>query len=149
MKSALSVDRIDTLILEELTANARLSMRELAARVRLSPPAVGERVKRLETAKIITGYHAALDLGAMTPRVRAFVNVIVKSANHTRFLAFAEGEPAVREIHRISGDSYFLLLVETADHRELEALLARVLEYGSYRVNVTLSSQAKAQRSLS
>jgi Lrp/AsnC family leucine-responsive transcriptional regulator len=143
MKSAPSVDRTDALILGELARDARLSMRELSARVNLSAPAVGERVRRLEEAGVITGYHAAFDLTLVAPRVRAFVNTTMKSADHRSFLAFAEGEDAVREIHRISGDSCYLLCVETADHAELERLLERILDYANYRVNITLSSNAK------
>lgn len=55
------IDETNRRIIEELQAEARLSMAELGRRVSLSPPAVAERVQRLERAGVINGYHAAVD----------------------------------------------------------------------------------------
>ncbi|MDI5940127.1 AsnC family transcriptional regulator, partial [Micromonospora sp. DH15] len=52
------VDDMDWALLRELQADARLSYSELSRRVHLSPPAVAERVRRLEESGVITGYHA-------------------------------------------------------------------------------------------
>ncbi|PYC64738.1 hypothetical protein C7C45_30170, partial [Micromonospora arborensis] len=56
------MDDMDWALLRELQADARLSFSELSRRVHLSPPAVAERVRRLEEAGVITGYHAHVDL---------------------------------------------------------------------------------------
>ena len=55
------LDAINLRLLEELSADGRLTMAELGRRVSLSPPAVAERVQRLERAGVITGYRAELD----------------------------------------------------------------------------------------
>ena len=62
------MDRVDWHILEELQADARLSRR-----VKLSPPAVAERVRRLQDTGVLTGYHAAVDLERVGRPVRAVV----------------------------------------------------------------------------
>ncbi len=54
-------DEIDWRLLDELQQDARLSFNELARRINLSAPAVAERVRRLEAAGVITGYHAHVD----------------------------------------------------------------------------------------
>ena len=55
------LDAIDWRILEELQADGRLSYNELGRRVSLSPPAVADRVRRLEDAGVIAGYQARVD----------------------------------------------------------------------------------------
>jgi len=143
------LDNTDRKILRELQKDARLSMRQLAARVHLSAPAVGGRVQRLEGLGIIRGYSVQLDEKQIAAGITAFVNVIMKSAAHASFLRFAEGEPAIREIHRLSGDSCYLLRVNLPDHPALERLLDNVLEHGNYRVNIAVSSSRRPVGELS
>ena len=59
------MDRIDQKILQELQADARLSIVELSRRVGLTKTPCAERVRRLEKAGVIRGYHAALDADAV------------------------------------------------------------------------------------
>ena len=69
------IDETNRRIIEELQAEARLSMAELGRRVSLSPPAVAERVQRLERAGVINGYHAAVDPKAIGYPLAAVVRV--------------------------------------------------------------------------
>jgi Lrp/AsnC family leucine-responsive transcriptional regulator len=146
MKGTSPLDRTDVAILRELLADARLSVRELGARVHLSPPAAGERLRRLEEAGIIAGYRAVIDVSRIRPRITAFVNVTMKTPDHQRFLDFARNHPSIRECHRLSGDSCYLLRTENDDHAALETLLDAILGYGNYRLNIALSSFAKLPR---
>ena len=59
------LDSYDTRILAELQADARLTLAELGRRVHLSQPAVTERVRKLESAGVITGYRATVNLAAL------------------------------------------------------------------------------------
>ena len=61
-------DPTDWRLLAELQADGRLSFNELARRVHLSPPAVAERVRRLEQAGVITGYAARVDPARVVSR---------------------------------------------------------------------------------
>ncbi len=67
------VDQIDTQILQQLQQNAKISMKELAAIVHLSSPAVIERVKKLEEQGVIEGYHAKVNIKKMERTIQAII----------------------------------------------------------------------------
>ena len=64
------LDQIGWRLLQELQINGRLSYAELGRRVGLTTPAVVERVKRMEEAGIIVGYHADIEIGRASCRER-------------------------------------------------------------------------------
>src|SRR4051812_36001230 len=74
------MDRTDREILGELVRNARISYRDLGARVGLSANAAAERVRRLRRAGVITGFTATLDPGAAGRRLHALVEVRMGAA---------------------------------------------------------------------
>lgn len=137
------MDSVDQAILHELQKDSRLSMRKLAERVYLTPPAVAERVRRLEARGIITGYTIVIDQEKIAPKILAFVNIFMKSNQHERFLEFVHASEVVRECYRISGDPCYLLRVETPDHAQLNAFLESILTHGNYRLNIVISSLSK------
>ena len=69
------IDATDRKIIGELTTDGRVSLAELGRRVNLSPPAVAERVQRLERAGVITGYRAELDPRALGYQLTAIVRI--------------------------------------------------------------------------
>jgi Lrp/AsnC family leucine-responsive transcriptional regulator len=69
------MDRTDWHILDELQADARLSINELGRRVSLSAPSTGDRVRRLQDSGVVTGYHAHVDPASVGRSVRAFVRM--------------------------------------------------------------------------
>jgi Lrp/AsnC family transcriptional regulator, leucine-responsive regulatory protein len=70
-------DTIDCKLLAELQTNVRISFAELSRKVSLSTPSVIERVKRLEEAGVIVGYHAHVDPSSVGRSLEAFVKVSV------------------------------------------------------------------------
>ncbi len=77
LPNVLELDAIAWKIIESLQHNARLSFAELGRKIGLSTPAVAERVRRLEEAGIITGYHAALDLAKLGVPIRVLVRLTI------------------------------------------------------------------------
>src|SRR4051812_49631924 len=75
------MDAVDREILGELVRNARISYRDLGARVGLSANAAAERVRRLRRAGVITGFTATLDAGAAGRRLHALVEVRMGAAD--------------------------------------------------------------------
>ena len=71
----MDLDDFDRRILDALRADARVSNVELATRIGLSHSAISRRVKQLEDARVILGYHAAVDPTALGHGARAFVSV--------------------------------------------------------------------------
>jgi Lrp/AsnC family transcriptional regulator, leucine-responsive regulatory protein len=69
------IDEIDLVIIGELRRDARISWRQLADRVHLSPTSVADRVRRLEAAGVLRSYTAVVDQAALGRDVRAVIDV--------------------------------------------------------------------------
>jgi DNA-binding Lrp family transcriptional regulator len=112
------LDKFDLLILHELQADARLTNAELAQRVGLSAAPCWRRVRALEEAGYIKGYHAEIDRHKIGLGVLAFVRL---DANRSTAELTREMEEAIREIpeivacHYISGAGTFELHVVARD----------------------------------
>lgn len=112
------LDRTDRRILEELSADARLPVAELARRVGLSKTPVQARLKRLEEAGVIRGYRAMLDPVKLGLDHVAFVEVTLSDTREAALKAFndAVGEVVeIEECHMIAGAFDYLLKVRTQD----------------------------------
>lgn len=75
VQNASHLDATDRQVLRELQANARMAYKELGQRVGLSASAVIERVRKLEDAGIITGYHAAVDAAKLGLPIEAYIRM--------------------------------------------------------------------------
>ncbi|KER67941.1 MULTISPECIES: Lrp/AsnC family transcriptional regulator [Burkholderia] len=108
------LDRLDQQILAALQRDARLSSAELSEKVNLSASPCWRRVKRLESAGVITGYHARVDFIKLGFEVTALVQVALapKSVEHMRaFEAAIRPLPEVLSCHNISGQYDYHLVV--------------------------------------
>ena len=137
------LDTIGRKILGALQADARLSFAELGRTVNLSPPAVAERVRRMEEAGIITGYHAAVNLEEIGLPVAAFVRMQVPAERYPRLIALATKLPEVLECHHVSGSDSFILKVVVPSIPHLEELISRLSAYGSTMTSIVLSSPVR------
>jgi DNA-binding Lrp family transcriptional regulator len=77
------IDEVDQRIITLLTGDARLSARAIARELGMSPGAISDRIERLETSGIITGYHASVDIAALGYPMRATVGVSVARGGET------------------------------------------------------------------
>jgi Lrp/AsnC family transcriptional regulator, leucine-responsive regulatory protein len=130
------LDATDRRILAELSADGRISLAELGRRVSLSPPAVAERVGRLERAGVITGYHAAIDPRALGYELTAIVRVKPGSRQLPRIPELVAEIPEISECLRITGEDCFFLKVHLRSIDELSPLLDRFLRYGSTTTSI-------------
>ena len=124
------IDEIDRRIVGELLAHGRVSFAELGRRVSLSPPAVAERVGRLERDGVITGYRAELDRQTLGLGLTVFVELKVEG--HSRHSADTIREalmrtPEVVSAHVVSGTADILAEVVVPDLMAYERLLFDVL----------------------
>ncbi|ADU46700.1 Lrp/AsnC family transcriptional regulator [Intrasporangium calvum] len=136
-----AVDRVDWHILSELQADARLSFNELSRRVKLSAPAVADRVRRLEEAGVIVGYHAQVDLERAGRPVRAVV--VMDCYGPTCLLRDPEvaAWPEVQELYRVTGPGCSVLVVATASMDAFEDLIDRLARYGRPSSSMILADQ--------
>ena len=124
------LDDIDRRILALLQANGRMTNVELAGRVGITPPPCLRRVRALEEAGFIRGYHADLDPRMLGFEVRVFAQVRLKSQAETDLRAFedlARGWPYVRECHMLSGEVDFLLKCAAPDLSAFQRFLTESL----------------------
>ena len=106
------LDEIDRKILAELQADGRMTNVELAKRVGISAPPCLRRVRTLEEAGYIRGYHADVDARELGFEVAVFAMVGLQSQAQADLSAFEEccrGWPLVRECHMLNGEVDFIL----------------------------------------
>lgn len=124
------LDRIDLKILAALQADGRISNRDLAEAVALSPSACLARVKRMEEAGVITGYHAAVRTELFRPTMFVFVEITVKRhlmAAFDGFDAALKDIPQIVEAARVSGAVDYILKILVADIQEWRAVAELLL----------------------
>ena len=139
------LDEVGWQILQALQEDARISFAELGRRVGLSLPAVAERVRRLEEAGIITGYHAHINLAKVNLPIAAFIRINVPGERYPQVLALARDLPEVLECHHLSGTDSFIMKVAAASIPHLEELITRLSTYGPTTTSIVLSSPVRKQ----
>ena len=139
MTAAFPLDRIDRKILANLQAEGRLTNQALAERVALSPSACLARVRRLEEAGVIQGYHARIDPFALDIGLVLFAEITLRAhtaEDHSRFVAETAKIPQIVESSHVSGAFDYLLKVVVADLPEWTAIQERLTapEAGAERI---------------
>lgn len=133
------IDNVDLKILALLRENSRIQWKDIGKEIHMTGQAVGNRIRRLEDLGIIEQYTIATNKAKLGKPVTAYITIFVDSVNHPAFHTFFLAEEAISEVHRISGDGCsFLLTAHFASNEEMELLLARILKYGHYRVNLSI-----------
>ena len=117
------LDAYDTRILAELQADARLSMAELGRRVHLSQPAVTERVRKLESAGVITGYRASVDLAKLGYGIRAIVRV--GRAEYARVVKLVRETPECVNAYNVTGEDSWVIEIAVIDVAHLDAVVTK------------------------
>jgi len=136
----------DIRILAELQRDARLTMAELGRRVHLSQPATTERVRKLEAAKIITGYHAQIDRQALGYGIHALVRV--GRADLARMTKLAREMPEVLSCYNVTGDDSWVLEIVVVDVAHLESVVKPFCELADTSTSVILKVVVENRRLL-
>ncbi|MDE5961572.1 Lrp/AsnC family transcriptional regulator [uncultured Duncaniella sp.] len=130
MKSTYTLDSTDLRILSALQDNSRLTVKELASVIHLSPTPTFERVKRLERDGYITKYMAVLNAEKLECGFMAFCYLKLKqhtSENAMRIMDAVQNIPEIAECYNISGDYDFLLKIYTRDMKSYQKFILRIL----------------------
>ncbi|MBM7787922.1 Lrp/AsnC family transcriptional regulator [Tenggerimyces flavus] len=135
------LDQTDWRIIAELQEDGRLSFKQLGTRVNLSPPAVAERVRRLEESGVIAGYRADIDPVAAGQPLSAFVQMRCATGRCLLKTTRADDFPEVVEIHKLSGSSCSMLRVRVTSMAHLEGLFERLGEHGEMNTHIVLATE--------
>jgi Lrp/AsnC family leucine-responsive transcriptional regulator len=120
------LDAIDERLLAELRANARVSNAALGRIVGLTPPAVVERMRRLESAGVITGYHAAIDGEAIGFGLTVILSISLEHHGAAAVDSFTKAIDLVDEVvecHQVTGRPDFFVKVVARDVEHYKAVL--------------------------
>lgn len=125
-----NLDQIDRRLLAELQDDGRMTNVELAHRVGLTAPPCLRRVRALEDAGIIRGYHADLDASQLGFAITVFALVSLKSQAEEALRQFEDHIrtlPEVRECHMLNGEIDFILKIVSRDLQSFQEFLTSKL----------------------
>ncbi|HCN87644.1 MAG TPA: AsnC family transcriptional regulator [Oxalobacteraceae bacterium] len=135
----LDLDAMDAKILDILQADARTTLAEIGRRIHMSQPAVAERVRRMEAADIISGYHARVNPAALGYAITAFIRV-ARRAHETPVEVVAAQVPEIIECHSITGDDCSIVKVVASSVTALEKVIIELTRCGVTSTSLILSS---------
>jgi Lrp/AsnC family transcriptional regulator, leucine-responsive regulatory protein len=139
------LDRIGRKLLRALQENARLSYSELGRQLVLSAPAVAGRVRKMEEAGLITGYHAEVNPAQLGYGVLAFIRLTTSTDKYPRVLELAQRMSEIRECDHVTVGEAFILKVLATSIPHLESLIAQLSAFGTTSTSIVLSSPMRKQ----
>ncbi|RZS30586.1 Lrp/AsnC family leucine-responsive transcriptional regulator [Herbihabitans rhizosphaerae] len=131
-----TLDSTDWAILAELQCDGRLPFTELARRVSLSASAATERVRRLESIGVITGYRATVDLEKVGYPVLAVVRLKYPGSKHQPLHRLLDKRFEILECLRTTGEDCYLLKIAAGSMSELERVVDELAAFGSTTTNI-------------
>lgn len=148
---SMKLDAVDLRILREIQKEGRITKLALAERVGLSPTPAWMRLKRLEDAGVISGYHARIALKLVAPITTVFVEVTLgahRQADFDRFEGAVKDVPEIVSCWSVGGGVDYLMRVVAQDidtyQRLIDVLLAREIgidRYFTYIVTKTVKDE--------
>lgn len=134
------LDRIDAAILRQLCADARIPRAELARRVGLSAPSVGDRVRRLEDVGIITGYGARIDPARLGYGLTVLIRARPLPGAMKDMIEAIRETPQIVTCDRVSGEDCFVARAHVRDVVEMEAVIDRIVPFGATNSSIVQST---------
>jgi Lrp/AsnC family leucine-responsive transcriptional regulator len=134
------LDEVNLSLLHELQRDARLSLAELGRRVGLSPPAVAERLGRLENDEVLRGYHAEVDPVALGYSLSAVLRIRPAPRELRKVAELAQKTPEVVECHRVTGEDCYFMKMHVRDVGHLEEVIDRFAVFGQTTTSIIQSS---------
>lgn len=134
----MKLDSTSWRILEVLQTDARASYAEIGKQVGLTPPAVAERMRKMEGAGIITGYHAHVSADALGFSLMGLVQLQNTRPDSAKVVELAKTIPEVLSCDTTTGQNNFLIRIVARNRSHFSSILGRFLEYGSTISSVVL-----------
>lgn len=134
------IDDLNWKILESLQENARISFADIGRKVGLTPPAVAERVKKMEDMEILEGYTAKVSPAKTGHQLKAIITLRAFMGKLKPFLATVISFNEVINCYRITGNENIVMEVVLKDQFHLEKFIDKLIQYGETRTHIILSN---------
>lgn len=147
-KTATDLDATDYEIMSIMQEDARITMRELAQRIALSPPSTAERVRRLEEGGFIEGYQATLDPSKLGYTTHAYILIGTIRADKVRqFYREMQEIPEIVSVEKLyTGGYHCILNVFCQNTEQLDAVQTRLIDLGYAEQTTLLCSPQKEKQ---
>ena len=133
------LDKTDMRILDELSKNSRLTMKELGEKVHLTGPAVSARVAKLEDQGVIEGYSIKVNRVKLGFFIHAFIIIITQSTYHQPYLSFIKmQEQHLISNYKISGEGCYLLECKFPSNEVMNDFLKALNEHANYKLSIVI-----------
>jgi Lrp/AsnC family transcriptional regulator, leucine-responsive regulatory protein len=134
------LDSTDLRIIEELSKNSRITMKELGEKVHLTGQAASARVAKLQDNEIIEGYSIKVNQAKLGYSVHAIIHIYTKSTNHQPYLSFVKNqERYIINNYKISGESCYLLECRFQSNEKLDEFLTSLSNLVSYKLSIVIN----------
>ena len=120
------MDDLDQALMALLRQNARMSVADLAHKLKVSRATVSNRIRKLEDRQVIVGYTVRLRPEAEPERIRAWMGILVEGNQTRQVIASLLGEPGVSTLHDTNGRWDLLAELEARSMTELSQILERI-----------------------
>ncbi|GHI01353.1 Lrp/AsnC family transcriptional regulator [Neobacillus kokaensis] len=134
------LDKTDLLILEELSMNSRITMKELGEKVHLTAPAASARVAKLEDSGIIEGYTININQEKLGFHIHAFITIITQNTYHQPYLSFVKTQVEyIINNYKISGDGCYILECKFPSNELMNQFLEELNEHANYKLSIIIN----------
>mgnify|MGYP000317192349 FL=1 len=137
------IDDLNWKILKHLQKNARLSSAEIGRQIGMSSPAVSERIKKMEDAGIIHGYHTVVSPFEAGYQLKAIITLRAFMGKLKPFLEKVKTYDEVLNCYRITGNENIVMEVALRNQKHLEAFIDQLIVYGETKTQIILSHVVK------
>ncbi len=134
------MDQIDRKLIAILQENARMPLKAIASQVFLSAPAVSARIEKLETQKLIQGYHAEIDQQKLGYHITAFISLELSAQQKGEFYPFIAACPNVLECNCVTGIYSMLIKVAFPSTQELDQFIGQLQHFGNTSTQIVFST---------
>lgn len=135
----MKIDNLNWDILRCLQINARQSNAEIGRQVGISSPAVSERIKKMEDAGIVRGYHADIAPIEAGYQLKAIITLRAFMGMLKPFLEKVKTYDEVLNCYRITGNENIVMEVVLKNQKHLESFIDQLIIYGETKTQIVLS----------
>ena len=136
----MNIDPLNWKILSCLQRNARQSNAEIGRQVGITSPAVAERIRKLEDAGVIKGYHAQIDSLQVGYQLTAIITLRAFMGKLKPFLQKVGTFSEVVNCYRITGNENIVMEVVLKNQLHLESFIDQLIAYGETKTQIVLSN---------